>query len=592
MSARAKLEAWVEECARLTRPESVVWLNGSEQEYENLIAGMLSDGSMQRLNPEKYPNSYLYRSDRFDVARTENVTYICTSRKEDATPTNNWMAPAEAKALLTPLFDGSMQGRTMYVIPYLMGPVGTPLGLVGVELTDSPYVAASMRIMTRIGNMALKKLDENGGKFVAGLHSIGDLDPKHRYIMHFPEEDLIWSVGSGYGGNALLGKKCLSLRLASWHGRNEGWMAEHMLILGLQDPQGNITYMAGAFPSACGKTNLAMLVSPLTDQGWKVWTLGDDICWLRVGEDGRLWAVNPESGFFGVAPGTNIKTNPNAMTALSKNTIFTNVAVTPDGEPWWEGIDPDSDTPPEGTIDWLGNVWKPAAPGKKQEPAAHPNSRFTAPANQCPSIAPNWEDPQGVPISVFIFGGRRRSLAPLVFQSRDWKHGVFVGASMASERTAAAEGGLGQLQRDPMAMAPFTGYNMGDYWAHWLEMGEKLSNPPKIFHVNWFRRGADGSFLWPGFGQNVRVLMWMLERARGEGKASETPIGYVPTEDGLYLDGLDIEPETLKALLAINREEWREEWAKQGAYFQTIGERLPPTIAEEHRALGKRLGVE
>jgi phosphoenolpyruvate carboxykinase (GTP) len=582
----------VEECAQLTKPESVVWLNGSEQEYEDLIAGMLSDGSMQRLNPEKYPNSYLYRSDRFDVARTEDVTYICTTRKEDATPINNWKAPAEAKALLTPLFDGSMKGRTMYVIPYLMGPVGTPLGIVGVELTDSPYVAASMRIMTRMGDVALNKLGEHDGQFVGGLHSIGDLDPKRRYIMHFPEENLIWSFGSGYGGNALLGKKCLSLRLASWYGRNEGWMAEHMLILGLEDPQGNITYIAGAFPSACGKTNLAMLVSPLADQGWKVWTLGDDICWMRVGDDGRLWAVNPESGFFGVAPGTNTQTNPNAMAALSKNTLFTNVAVTPDGEPWWEGIDPDSDTPPEGTIDWLGNPWTAAAPGKKQEPAAHPNSRFTAPARQCPSIAPNWEDPQGVPISIFIFGGRRKHLTPLVYQSFNWRHGVFVGASMASERTAAAEGGLGELQRDPMAMAPFAGYNMGDYWAHWLAMGEKLINPPKIFHVNWFRRDAEGKFLWPGFGENVRVLMWMLERARGEGKATETPIGYVPTEDGLYLDGLDIKPETLKALLAINNEEWREEWAVQGDYFSKIGERLPNAITAEHSALGKRLEAE
>ena len=586
MSSRAKLEAWVDECARLTQPDSIVWLDGSEQEYEGLIAEMLRDGSMRRLNEERYPNSYLYQSDPNDVARTEEVTFICTTREEDAGPTNNWMSPEEAKATARPIFEGSMRGRVMYVIPYLMAPVGSPLGMVGVELTDSPYVAASMRIMTRMGAIALDQLDATGGEFVAGLHSIADLDPSRRYILHFPEENLIWSVGSGYGGNALLGKKCLSLRLASWMGRQKGWMAEHMLILGLEDPNGDVTYMAGAFPSACGKTNLAMLVSPLTDQGWKVWTVGDDICWMRIGEDGRLWAVNPEAGFFGVAPGTNAKTNPNAMETLSRNSIFTNVAITPDDAPWWEDIDPDQKQPPAGTINWLGEPWTPG-----NGPAAHPNSRFTTPASQCPSISPSWNDPQGVPISAFIFGGRRARVAPLVYQSFNWRHGVFVGAGMASETTAAATGEVGVVRRDPMAMLPFCGYNMGDYWAHWLAMGEKLTNPPAIFHVNWFRKDEANKFLWPGYGQNVRVLMWMLERIRGGGKATETPIGYVPTPDGLNLDGLTISPAALEALLAVKPEDWENEWAAQGEFFQRFGDHLPTAIAEEHAALGKRVNT-
>lgn len=584
MSSRAKLEAWVDECARLTQPDSIVWLDGSEQEYEGLIVEMLRDGSMRRLNEERYPKSYLYQSDPNDVARTEEVTFICTTNKDDAGPTNNWMSPEEAKATARPIFEGSMRGRVMYVIPYLMGPVGSPLGMVGVELTDSAYVAASMRIMTRMGAIALDRLDANGGDFVAGLHSTADLDPRRRYILHFPEENLIWSVGSGYGGNALLGKKCLSLRLASWMGREQGWMAEHMLILGLEDPDGNVTYMAGAFPSACGKTNLAMLVSPLADKGWKVWTVGDDICWLRIGEDGGLWAVNPEAGFFGVAPGTNAKTNPNAMVTLSKNSIFTNVAVTPDGEPWWEDINPDEKQPPAGTITWLGETW---APGNG--PAAHPNSRFTTPASQCPSISPSWDNPQGVPISAFIFGGRRARVAPLVYQSFNWRHGVFVGAGMASETTAAATGQVGVVRRDPMAMLPFCGYNMGDYWAHWLEMGEKLRKPPMVFHVNWFRKDENNKFLWPGYGQNVRVLMWMLERIRGGGNAVESPIGYLPTPDALNLDGLDITPETMKALLSINPEDWEHEWTDQGAFFQRFGDHLPTAIAEEHAALGERV---
>ena len=585
MSSRTALEAWVDECARLTQPDQIVWCDGSEQEYQRLIEVMLQDGSMQPLNPQSYPNSFLYHSDPSDVARTEEVTFICTTREEDAGPTNNWMSPEEAKAKVGPLFEGSMRGRTMYVVPYLMGPLGSPLMKVGVEVTDSPYVAASMRIMTRMGKVALDALDENGGEFVPGLHSTADLDPKRRYILHFPEENLIWSIGSGYGGNALLGKKCLSLRLASWMGWKNGWLAEHMLILGLQDPSGNVTYMAGAFPSACGKTNLAMLVSPLADQGWKVWTLGDDIAWMRIGEDGRLWAVNPEHGFFGVAPGTNVETNPNAMATLSENSIFTNVAVTPDGEPWWEGINPDQKTPPPGTIDWLG---KPFESGNG--PAAHPNSRFTAPADQCPSISPNWEDPRGVPISAFIFGGRRAKVAPLVYQAFDWQHGVFVGASMASETTAAATGNVGVVRRDPMAMLPFCGYNMGDYWQHWLDMGKKLTTPPQVFHVNWFRKDSDGKFLWPGFGQNVRVLMWMFERINGGGAAVETPIGYTPTPDGLDLDGVDVSHDTMKALLEVDRDQWRQEWAEQRPFFEKFGDKLPPAIEQEHRALGDRLG--
>lgn len=584
MSSRTALEAWVDECARLTQPDKIVWCDGSEQEYERLIETMLQDGSMQRLNPQTFPNSFLYHSDPTDVARTEEVTFICTTNREDAGPTNNWMSPEEAKAKVGPLFEGAMRGRTMYVVPYVMGPQGSPLMKVGVEVTDSPYVAASMRIMTRMGQVALDALDVNGGEFVPGLHCTADLDPKNRYILHFPEENLIWSVGSGYGGNALLGKKCLSLRLASWMGWKNGWLAEHMLILGLQDPSGNVTYMAGAFPSACGKTNLAMLVSPLEAQGWKVWTLGDDIAWMRVDDDGRLWAVNPEHGFFGVAPGTNAKTNPNAMAALSRNSIFTNVAVTPENDPWWEGINPDQKQPPAGTTNWLGQPWEPGA-----GPAAQPNSRFTAPAGQCPSISPHWEDPAGVPISAFIFGGRRAHVAPLVYQAFDWQHGVFVGASMASETTAAATGKVGVVRRDPMAMRPFCGYNMGRYWQHWLDIGAKLKHPPQVFHVNWFRRDENDEFLWPGFGQNVRVLMWMLERINGGGKAVETPIGYVPTLDGLDLDGVNVTPEQLKELLAVKPAEWEQEWADQRPFFEQFGATLPKSIEEQHRKLGERI---
>jgi phosphoenolpyruvate carboxykinase (GTP) len=578
------LAAWVDESTALTRPDRIVWCDGSDQEYEDLTAAMVRDGTMTQINPSAYPNSYLSRSDPSDVARTEHLTFICTQRKEDAGPTNNWMSPQKAKDKVRPLFEGAMRGRTMYVVPYLMGPAGSPHAKVGVEITDSPYVVANMRITTRMGQIALDHLAGNGGQFYPGLHSVGDLSPERRFILHFPEENLIWSVGSGYGGNALLGKKCLSLRIASWLGWKEGWMAEHMLILGLEDPSGQVTYMAGAFPSACGKTNLAMLVSPLAEQGWRVWTVGDDIAWMRIGEDGRLWAVNPENGFFGVAPGTNEQTNPNAMATLSRNAIFTNVGLTPDRLPWWEGIDPTSKRPPAGTINWLGHPYE-----SERQPVAHPNSRFTAPASQCPSISPHWEDPQGVPISAFIFGGRRARVAPLVYQAFDWPHGVFVGAGMGSETTAAATGAVGVTRRDPMAMLPFCGYNMGDYWGHWLEMGTRIPRPPAIFHVNWFRKDADGKFLWPGFGQNVRVLQWMVERIRGQAEARETPIGYVPTAGALNLDGLDLSHEKVEALLRVDREDWEREWADQGTFFQRFGSHLPDAIRAQHDALKSRL---
>jgi phosphoenolpyruvate carboxykinase (GTP) len=584
MSGTSALAAWVDESAALTRPDRIVWCDGSDQEYEDLTAAMVRDGTMTQINPSAYPNSYLSRSDPSDVARTEHLTFICTQRKEDAGPTNNWMSPQKAKDKVRPLFEGAMRGRSMYVVPYLMGPAGSPHAKVGIEITDSPYVVANMRITTRMGQIALDHLAANGGQFYPGLHSVSDLSPEHRFILHFPEENLIWSVGSGYGGNALLGKKCLSLRIASWLGWKEGWMAEHMLILGLEDPSGQVTYMGGAFPSASGKTNLAMLVSPLAEQGWRVWTVGDDIAWMRIGEDGRLWAVNPENGFFGVAPGTNEQTNPNAVATLSRNAIFTNVGLTPDGLPWWEGIDPTSKRPPAGTINWLGHPFE-----SEKQPVAHPNSRFTAPASQCPSISPHWEDPQGVPISAFIFGGRRARVAPLVYQAFDWPHGVFVGAGMGSETTAAATGAVGVTRRDPMAMLPFCGYNMGDYWGHWLEMGTRIPRPPAIFHVNWFRKDADGKFLWPGFGQNVRVLQWVVERIRGQAQARETPIGYVPTAGALNLDGLDLSHEKVEALLRVDGADWEREWADQGTFFQRFGSHLPDAIRAQHDALKARL---
>ncbi|MGA8012343.1 MAG: phosphoenolpyruvate carboxykinase (GTP) [Candidatus Acidiferrales bacterium] len=574
------LESWVEDSARLTKPAKIVWCDGSEAENDRLTADMLRDGTFVELNQKTYPRCYLHRSSPNDVARTEQLTFICTNKKEDAGPSNNWMAPSEAKEKVRPLFDGAMKGRTMYVVPYILGPAKSPYSKIGVEITDSAYVAANMRIMSRMGKAALDRLGSSAD-FVPGLHSLGDLSPERRFIMHFPEEKLIWSVGSGYGGNALLGKKCFALRIASWMARDQGWMAEHMLILGLEDPSGKVAYMAAAFPSACGKTNLAMMVSALESQGYRVWTVGDDIAWMHVASDGTLRAINPESGFFGVAPGTNAKTNPNVMDATKRNTIYTNVAMTPSNEPWWEGI---NGAPPNGLINWKGEAWS-AGSGT----AAHPNSRYTVPASQSPSLSKNWEDPEGLAISALIFGGRRSRLAPLVYESRDWQHGVFVGATMASETTAAATGAVGVSRRDPMAMLPFCGYNMGDYFGHWLAMGSKLKKPPKIFHVNWFRKGADGKFLWPGYGENVRVLKWMLDRIEGRAAATETPIGHVPTPSSLTLDGLSISRDTLGELLSVNPSDWLAEDQAVGEFFAKFGSHIPAPIAQEQKALADRL---
>jgi phosphoenolpyruvate carboxykinase (GTP) len=573
------LEQWVEEVARTTTPDRIVWCEGSEQQYQQLVEMMLGEGTLVRLNPQSYPNCYLHRSHPEDVARTEQVTFICTREKSDAGPTNNWLEPQEARDKVGRLFRRVMAGRTMYVVPYVMGPADSPFSKVGVEVTDSPYVAISMHIMTRIGKVALERLG-NSPDFVPGLHSLGDLSPERRYILHFPEEKLIWSIGSGYGGNALLAKKCFALRIASWMARQQGWLAEHMLILGLEDPSGKVTYLAGAFPSACGKTNLAMMVSALEALGYRVWTVGDDIAWLQVGADGYLRAINPESGFFGVAPGTNRKTNPNVMEALSRNSLFTNVALTTELEPWWEGIDT---APPEGLVDWKGEPWRS---GKGH--AAHPNSRYTVPAHQAPCISAHWEDPTGVPISAFIFGGRRARVAPLVYESYDWQHGVFIGATMVSETTAAAAGEVGVARRDPMAMLPFCGYNMADYFGHWLEMVKRIPHPPKIFHVNWFRKGPDGKFLWPGYGENVRVLKWIVERAEGRGQAAETPIGFVPAADALTLERLSIPPSTIKELLRVDPADWTAELESSRKFFQKF-RRLPLELWQEHRKLAQRL---
>jgi phosphoenolpyruvate carboxykinase (GTP) len=573
------LETWVDEAAKLTKPARVVYCDGSEAEYQRMIAEMLRSGDSLALNEKTFPNCYLHRSSPNDVARTEHLTFMCSPEKEEAGPTNNWMDPGEAKRKVGALLDGAMHGRTMYVVPYVMGPANSPISKVGVEVTDSPYVVASMRIMSRMGRVAQDRLGASS-EFVPGLHSLGDLDPLRRYIVHFPQEKLIWSVGSGYGGNALLGKKCFALRIASVMAREEGWMAEHMLVLGLESPGGKVTYMGAAFPSACGKTNLAMMVSALEAQGYRVWTVGDDIAWMKIGEDGYLHAINPEAGFFGVAPGTGMKTNQNVMGALRKNTLFTNVALTSDREPWWEGIGSDA---PSGLVNWKGEAWDPS-----KGTAAHPNARYTVPARQSPSISPQWEAPEGVPISVFIFGGRRARVAPLVYESFDWQHGVFVGATMASETTAAATGDVGVTRRDPMAMLPFCGYNMADYFAHWLEMGKKIPKPPKIFHVNWFRKGADGKFLWPGYGENVRVLKWILERVEGRGTAQETPIGYVPARNGLTLDGIKVSDQALKELLRVNPEDWDAEMDDSKQFLGKFGGRLPRQISEEHEKLARR----
>jgi phosphoenolpyruvate carboxykinase (GTP) len=576
------LEQWVDECARLTRPTTVHWCDGSEAEYGRLVQGMLAAGTLIALDEKAYPGCYLHRSDPSDVARTEHLTFVCTADKEDAGPNNNWMAPAEAKEKVGALFAGAMKGRTMYVVPYIMGPVTSPYSQLGVEITDSPYVAVSMRIMTRMGRAALDRLGASES-FVKGLHSLGDLSPERRFILHFPEEQLIWSVGSGYGGNALLGKKCFALRIGSYMARDEGWLAEHMLIVGVEEPSGRTTYIAAAFPSACGKTNLAMLVPPASQKGYKVWTVGEDIAWMNVGSDGRLWAINPEAGFFGVAPGTNSRTNPNIMATVARNSLFTNVALTPRRTPYWEGMD---GGPPPEALDWQGRPWTPESGTK----AAHPNSRFTTPAAQCPSMSPEWENPAGVPISAILFGGRRASLVPLVYQSFTWPHGVFLGATMTSETTAAATGAVGVVRNDPMAMLPFCGYHMGDYFMHWLRMGARLKEPPKIFRVNWFRQGPEGQFLWPGFGDNLRVLRWVIARVHGEVGAEETPIGHVPHAKDIDTTGLDLSPAVMKELLGVDRDGWRRAADAQGEFLRQFGSRLPPEIQQEQGALVNRLG--
>ena len=572
---------WIEEMVKLCKPDRIYWCNGSEEERTELLKEAVRIGDLEPLNQEKLTGCYLHRSAPNDVARTEHLTFICTRNKEDAGPTNYWMEPKEAYRTLAAIFDGAMRGRTLYVVPFIMGQPGSPFSKVGIELTDSLYVALNMRIMTRMGSTAWKQLG-GSGDFTRGLHSKADLNEARRYICHFPEDNTIWSVGSGYGGNALLGKKCLALRIASWLGRQEGWMAEHMLIIGVEDPKGEVTYLTGAFPSQCGKTNLAMLVPPASQKGYKVWTVGDDIAWLRIGPDGRLWATNPEAGFFGVAPGTNTVSNPNAMATIRRNTFYTNVLKKPDGTVWWEGMDGE---PPKEGIDWRGNRWTPNV----QEKGAHPNSRFTAPASQCPSISPHWEDPKGVPISGILFGGRRAKVAPLVYQARSWQHGVFVASTMASETTAAATGKVGVVRRDPMAMLPFCGYHMGDYFNHWLSMGNRLSNPPKIFHVNWFRIGEDGKFLWPGYGENLRVLRWIVERCQGRGEAVESPIGFLPTPSAIDRSGLSLSEEALTALLTIDQAAWNEEVQLQSEFFHSLGEKIPKALWEEHAALSKRL---
>lgn len=579
---------WVEEMVALCKPDEVVWIDGSEAQQKALTEQALASGEMEKLNEDKLPGCLLHRTLQNDVARVEARTFICSRDKNDAGPTNNWCDPKEMYAKLTPMYDGVMKGRTMYVIPYSMGPIGSSLAKVGVELSDSIYVVLNMDIMTRMGKAAFENLGETSNDFVRGLHSKAAVDPENRYIVHFPEDNTIWSINSAYGGNVLLGKKCFALRIASYQGKNEGWMAEHMLILGIEDPKGDITYIGAAFPSACGKTNLAMLVPPdvYAKKGYKVWTVGDDIAWLKPGKDGRLYAINPENGFFGVAPGTNMKSNPNALKSTLKNTIFTNVVHNmDDNSVWWEGLDKN---PPENAIDWLNKPWNGKTSADK---GAHPNSRFTAPAKNCPCISKEFDNPEGVPISAMIFGGRRAKTAPLVYQSRSWQHGVFVGATMASETTAAATGAVGVVRRDPMAMLPFCGYHMGDYFKHWLEIGETLGDKaPKIFNVNWFRTDDDGSFIWPGFGDNMRILSWIVDRCKGAADAVETPIGYEPKPEEINIEGLEgISLDTIKNLLNVDVNLWKEEAKGIHEFFAGFGDRLPKALVTELATLEANL---
>jgi phosphoenolpyruvate carboxykinase (GTP) len=576
-TSNVSLKRWVEGVALLTKPDAIHWCNGSEAENRTLIEGMLARSELIRLNPQTHPNCYLHRSHPSDVARVEDVTFVCTRAREQAGPNNNWMEPQEAHRKIDPLFAGAMRGRTMYVVPYCMGPIDSPYASYGVEITDSAYVVVNMRIMTRMGNAALAAI-ERGAGFVKGVHSVGDLDPARRFIMHFPEELTIKSIGSGYGGNALLGKKCHALRIASWQARQEGWLAEHMLIMGVQSPEGRTHYIAGAFPSACGKTNLAMLVPPVSMPGWKIWTVGDDICWMHVDASGQLRAINPEAGYFGVVPGTNRRTNPNAYQMIQRDTIFTNVALTADGQPWWEGLD--SGTP---VIDWQGKPYTGAGP------AAHPNARFTVSAKNNPIYSPLADAPDGVPISAILFGGRRQHTAPLVYETRDWSHGVLVGAGMASETTAAAVGQTGIVRRDSMAMKPFCGYHFADYWTHWFSIGRQARRAPRIFHVNWFRRDEEGRFMWPGYGENLRVLQWVAQRCEGAIDAHETPIGFVPRAEDLQLNGLELDLPTLARLLAVEKEEWRREGELIGAYLEDFGERVPDEMWNQLRGVLARL---
>ncbi len=592
MTKNIHVTKWIDEMAAMTQPDKIVWIDGSEAQAEELRKEACSTGELIKLNEELLPNCYLHRTALNDVARVENRTFICTTKQEDAGNINNWMAPAECYAKLTKLFTGSMKGKTMYVIPYSMGIVGSDFAKYGIELTDSIYVVLNMLIMTRVGNNVLEALGDSPD-FIKGLHAKADLDEENRYICHFPEDNTIWSVNSGYGGNVLLGKKCFALRIASYLGRKEGWMAEHMLILGIEFPNGEIKYITAAFPSACGKTNLAMLIPPAIykNLGYKTWCVGDDIAWLRIGKDGRLWAVNPENGFFGVAPGTNEHSNPNALHTTMRDTIFTNVVHDLDNNTvWWEGL---NNNPPKNAIDWKGNKWDYTKYDKhdKSTCGAHPNSRFTASAKNCPCLSAEFNNPAGVPISAIVFGGRRAKTAPLVYQSFNWQHGTFVGSIMASETTAAAAGAVGVVRRDPMAMRPFVGYNMGDYFAHWLEMGKKIPHAPKIFNVNWFRTDDEGNFIWPGFGDNMRVLLWILARCEDKVGAVETAIGYVPKAEDINIEGLDgVTIDTIKDLLSVDVASWKEDCKNIREFYGVIGDHMPKELYEELDALEKRLG--